>query len=60
MVTLGGKYILEIWSFWCIFFTKILSMDCNGFNFCENLLKMHQKGKFTLIFNRFNLAFGDY
>jgi hypothetical protein len=60
MVTLSGKYILEILSFWCNFFTKILSMDCNGFFFGEKVLKIHQKGKFTLIFYRFNLAFDGY
>jgi hypothetical protein len=28
--------------------------------FGEKELKIHQKGKFNLIFDRFNLAFGGY
>jgi hypothetical protein len=46
--------------FGAFFSLKSFEWIAMDFFFGEKILKIHQKGKFTLIFDRFNLAFGGY
>jgi hypothetical protein len=61
MVTLGENiYPRNLVTLVHFFSLKSFQWIAGDYIFGEKELKIHQKGKFTLIFYRFNLAFGGY